>query len=181
MSGWQPLAKRLVFVLIFAFFVWAIGRAADAEAHLVRYPDKPALSHLENREASQERNLAHARYVANRGARANQRWHRIAVRWLTEELLETRRALRPPVLTPTAAIRSVFGVYGDQAVRVAHCETGGTFDVNATNGQYLGLFQMGTYARSRYGHSGTAIGQARAAYAYFRDSGSDWSPWGCKP
>jgi hypothetical protein len=95
-TGWQPLAKRVAFVLIFIWFVWAIGRAADAEAHLLRYPDKPALSVLENREASQERNLDHARYVANNGARANQRWHRQAVRWLTQELLETRRALRPP-------------------------------------------------------------------------------------
>ena len=33
MTGWQPLARRVMFVLIFAFFVWAIGRAADAEAH----------------------------------------------------------------------------------------------------------------------------------------------------
>jgi hypothetical protein len=31
--GWQPLAKRIAFVLIFIWFVWAIGRAADAEAH----------------------------------------------------------------------------------------------------------------------------------------------------
>ena len=62
---------------------------------------------------------------------------------------------------------------------VARCESG--LSVNAANGQYLGLFQMGSYARSRYGHSGTAIGQARAAYAYFRDSGYGWGPWACRP
>lgn len=82
---------------------------------------------------------------------------------------------------PVAAIRHVFGAYGDQAVAVSRCETGGTFSVYATNGQYLGLFQMGQYARSVYGHSWTALGQSRSAYAYFRDSGSDWSPWRCRP
>jgi hypothetical protein len=76
-------------------------------------------------------------------------------------------------------IRYVFGGYGDQAVAVAQCESG--LSIYAQNGQYLGLFQMGTYARSRYGHSWTALGQSQSAYAYFRDSGSDWSPWECKP
>jgi hypothetical protein len=40
---------------------------------------------------------------------------------------------------------------------------------------------MGNYARSRYGHSSSALGQARAAFRYFIDSGRDWSPWTCKP
>lgn len=79
----------------------------------------------------------------------------------------------------SGTIRYVFGVYGDQAVAVAECES--HLNVFATNGQYLGLFQMGEYARSRYGHSWTALGQSRAAYAYFKDSGSDWSPWQCRP
>jgi hypothetical protein len=73
----------------------------------------------------------------------------------------------------------VFGRYCHQALRVASCETGGTFSVWARNGQYLGIFQMGSYARSRYGHSNTVLGQARAAYRYFVDSGRDWSPWSC--
>ena len=81
--------------------------------------------------------------------------------------------------SPAAIIRSVFGSYGDQAVAVAQCESG--LSVYATNGQYLGLFQMGEYARARYGHSWTALGQSRSAYAYFKDSGSDWSPWQCRP
>jgi hypothetical protein len=76
-------------------------------------------------------------------------------------------------------IRIVFGDYGDQAVRVASCESGLT--IGAQNGQYLGLFQMGSYARSTYGHSWNPWGQARAAYRYFVASGKDWSPWSCKP
>lgn len=77
-------------------------------------------------------------------------------------------------------IRAVFGArYDDQAVAVARCESG--LSVWAKNGQYLGLFQMGSYARARYGHGNNAWVQARAAYHYFRDSGRDWSPWSCKP
>lgn len=79
------------------------------------------------------------------------------------------------------AIYATFGGYASQAMRVSYCETGGTYSVWARNGQYLGLFQMGSYARSRYGHANNAWGQARAAYRYFVDSGRDWSPWSCKP
>ena len=81
--------------------------------------------------------------------------------------------------TTAGIIRYVFGAYGDQAVAVAQCESG--LSVYAQNGQYLGLFQMGEYARARYGHDWTALGQSRSAYAYFVDSGRDWSPWQCRP
>jgi hypothetical protein len=74
----------------------------------------------------------------------------------------------------------VFGRYCQQALNVAHCETGGTFSPWARNGQYLGIFQMGSYARARYGHSNTVLGQSRAAYRYFIASGRDWSPWSCR-
>ena len=86
---------------------------------------------------------------------------------------------RRRLANPTEAILHVFGRYGDEALRVASCESGR--GVNAQNGQYLGMFQMGSYARARYGHSYTALGQARSAYAYFVASGRDWSPWSCKP
>jgi len=76
-------------------------------------------------------------------------------------------------------ICQVFGSYCAQALRVARCESG--LSVWARNGQYLGLFQMGSYARARYGHSWDAWGQSVAAYRYFVDSGRSWSPWTCKP
>ena len=79
----------------------------------------------------------------------------------------------------TTAICHYFGSYCWQAVRVARCESG--LSVWARNGQYLGLFQMGSYARARYGHGNDAWSQSRAAYRYFIDSGRDWSPWTCKP
>lgn len=66
-----------------------------------------------------------------------------------------------------------------EAWRVAGCETGYTYSVWANNGQYLGLFQMGSFARSRYGHGWNPWAQARAAHRYYRDAG--WSPWECQP
>jgi hypothetical protein len=78
-----------------------------------------------------------------------------------------------------AVIRSVFGVYGDQAVSVASCESG--LRTWAANGQYLGLFQMGEWERATYGHGPDALTQSTSAYAYFADTGYDWSPWSCKP
>ncbi len=85
-------------------------------------------------------------------------------------------SVRP--VSVSEAICQVFGPYCAQALRVARCESG--LRTWAVNGQYLGLFQMGYYARARYGHSSDAYGQARAAYRYFRDSGYRWGPWTCK-
>ena len=73
------------------------------------------------------------------------------------------------------AIRHVFGEYGSQAVAVAKCESGWSMTPNAHNGQYLGMFQMGSYARAAYGHGEDRLTQARAAYRYFVASGRDWA------
>ena len=78
-----------------------------------------------------------------------------------------------------AVIKHVFGKYGDQAVQVSKCESGLT--IGAQNGQYLGLFQMGSWERQTYGHGWNPWAQARAAWRYFVASGKDWSPWSCKP
>ncbi len=78
-----------------------------------------------------------------------------------------------------AVIRAVFGQYGSQAVAVARCESG--LSTYAQNGQYLGVFQMGSDARARFGHGSDIWTQARAAYAYFRASGYRWGPWTCRP
>ena len=79
------------------------------------------------------------------------------------------------------AIHHVFGPYGDEAVRVAWCES--RFSIWARNGQYAGLFQMGAserahYVRARYWGWWEQI---RSAHRYFIASGRDWSPWSCKP
>jgi hypothetical protein len=80
--------------------------------------------------------------------------------------------------SPKVAICEVFGRYCHQAIAVSWCESG--HQTTARNGQYLGLFQMGTYARQISGHGDTAYEQARAAYRFFVLSGSDWSPWSCR-
>jgi hypothetical protein len=81
--------------------------------------------------------------------------------------------------TPAVAIRIVFGSYAGQALAVASCESG--HRTWAQNGQYLGMFQMGSSERALYGHGSTPLAQARAAWKYFVRSGRDWSPWSCKP
>ncbi len=79
------------------------------------------------------------------------------------------------------AICQTFGRYCKQALHVSWCES--RYRIWATNGQYLGLFQMGTSERRIYGHGPGAWVQARAARAYFIASGRDWSPWDwrCRP
>jgi hypothetical protein len=81
--------------------------------------------------------------------------------------------------SPEKAICHVFGSYCGEALRVALCESG--YSVSAQNGQYLGLFQMGSSERRLFGHGEDALEQAQAAYRYFVRSGRDWSPWSCKP
>jgi len=76
-------------------------------------------------------------------------------------------------------ICGVFGPYCAQAIAVARCESG--LSTTAENGQYLGLFQMGSVARAKYGHGPDAWTQAEAAFRYFADSNFSWGPWTCKP
>ncbi len=81
--------------------------------------------------------------------------------------------------TPQSAICRVFGEDCREALAVSRCESG--LSTEAQNGQYLGLFQMGSNARRLFGHGASAADQARAAHRYFVASGRDWSPWSCKP
>jgi hypothetical protein len=104
------------------------------------------------------------------------------------ELAERRRTLASAKASrqlaalnaaPRRAICHVFGSYCGEALRVARCES--NYRTTAQNGQYLGLFQMGSSERGLFGHGRTAVEQARAAHRYFVRSGRDWSPWSCKP
>lgn len=97
----------------------------------------------------------------------------------TKHEAELRRELAAARRSPTKAICHVFGSYCEQALRVARCESG--YRTTAQNGQYLGIFQMGSNERRLFGHGESALDQARAAYRYFVRSGRDWSPWSCKP
>ena len=88
---------------------------------------------------------------------------------------DTRRRAQLP---PRQAICNVFGSYCDEAVAIAWCES--RLNTTAHNGQYRGLFQMGSYERGLFGHGSTAHDQAQAAHRYFVRSGRDWSPWACR-
>jgi hypothetical protein len=88
---------------------------------------------------------------------------------------------------PEFAIRHYFGPDAEDAIEVVSCESGdrdgdlSPHVVRARNGQYLGMFQMGDFARGKYGHGSTVRAQVKAAYAYFVESGRTWGPWGCRP
>ncbi len=101
--------------------------------------------------------------------------HHQMYRWQMKRL----RAVEAQLSSPIYAIRRVFGEYWQQAVAVAMCES--RLSVWASNGQYLGLFQMGSSERTLYGHGSTPLAQAKAAHRYFVASGHNWSPWQCKP
>ena len=109
---------------------------------------------------------------------------RARVRQLTKTVaalrakIRARDARRLAKLPPRKAICDVFGSYCEEAVAVAWCES--RLNPTAQNGQYHGLFQMGSHERSLFGHGSTAHVQARAAHRYFVRSGRDWSPWACR-
>lgn len=98
------------------------------------------------------------------------------------ERIPAQRAKRSLCWDGRYWINRIFGVYAGQAKTVAWCES--KFSVNATNGQYVGIFQMGYVERRTYGWytvGARAEVQVRSAHNYFVASGRDWSPWECKP
>ena len=85
---------------------------------------------------------------------------------------------RPPVPPDVfVAVRSYWHTRAERvkAFDVIACETGGKYNTTAQNGQYIGLFQMGSWARARYGHGPSASSQARAAHRLYAVAG--WRPW----
>ncbi len=92
--------------------------------------------------------------------------------------VSTAHAKRTP--TTQQIICQVFGSDCPQALCHAYRES--RFQTWAANGQYLGIFQMGSHERALFGHGSDAWSQARAAKRYFdneRAHGrSGWGPWG---
>jgi hypothetical protein len=64
-----------------------------------------------------------------------------------------------------------------EALHIAEVESG--YTTSAANGQYLGLFQLGSGERATYATIGysTAYQQAVAAHNLFLARG--WEPWTC--
>jgi hypothetical protein len=126
--------------------------------------------------------LASGEQVAS--AKSRLAYARTRIRQLTKTVavlrakIHARAERRLAKLPPKAAICTVFGSYCQEALAVAWCES--RHSTKAQNGQYLGLFQMGSYERRLFGHGSTARAQAVAAHRYFVRSGRDWSPWSCR-
>jgi hypothetical protein len=120
--------------------------------------------------------LAPVQYLTPRGF-AFRRW--VARLW-QNRAGEWCSLVRKVSSSPEAAICYVWGSHCANAIRVARCESGSYWPDRAhfaVNGQYLGMFQMGDWARSTYGHGSTFLTQARAAYRNFLDNG--WRQWEC--
>ena len=161
---------------------------ASLSAQLTRHlatmkKDRQVLTFLENHrwllsdprfQASAQKQLrvhtASLVYVRKQAARAKLALARRA---------KARRLAAVAAAKPENAICRVFGPYCREALAVSRCESG--LSTTAQNGQYLGLFQMGTTARRVFGHGETAVEQAAAAHRYFVASGPGWGPWSCKP
>jgi hypothetical protein len=89
--------------------------------------------------------------------------------------------VRPAPAAVVPSVRIVARRYGfdpEGMLRVARCES--NLRRTATNGQYLGLFQLGSFARARYLHGAwtDSYANAMAAAHYARDAGG-WGPWTC--
>jgi hypothetical protein len=169
--------RQVRFALIVIVVVAALVFVGEALAHSLPHRSPRT---IEERIHFLEHALAHHRFVVRHGAGYPKHWHSFAYGWTSRELQESERVVHEAV----PAIRYVFGHYAGQAMAVARCESGSYWPdqaPHAVNGQYLGMFQMGSFARGTYGHGATALDQARAAYRYFVASGRDWSPWACKP
>jgi hypothetical protein len=104
------------------------------------------------------------------------------LRWI--DRLWMRRRIRARHLAASrqstsipAVICRVFGSACTEARSVAYCES--RYSIHAVNGQYLGLFQMGSNERATYATIGyaTAYEQTVAAHNYFVIAG--WRPWAC--
>ena len=194
---------RALFVGLFAFVLVTQAAAAAMQGDSAQETTKakvaqPALTldeRLERKLASLRKHRGTVRFYATHrsllasGAQqadaiASLAYARARVAQLTRTVaslrakINARDARRLAALPPRGAICSVFGSHCDEAVSVAWCES--RLRTTAQNGQYLGLFQMGSYERSLFGHGPTAHAQALAAHRYFVRSGRDWSPWSCR-
>lgn len=148
---------RTAVLTALATFMFLSGNST-AEAHLVVSPKNDSLKSIEK---SQTLNLAHARYVCNNGRRAHKTWSCNAVKWISKELRETRRA-RNPYASEMAAAWAWYNTGSTQCV-VNH--EGGWGSVNSAG--YYGRFQMDVGFQTAYG----------AEFYYRFGTANNWPQW----
>jgi hypothetical protein len=164
----ESIRKDASVVQFFDTHAWLLDDPryqAEATLRLSRAEKRLAVT---KRRAAQTRRVLAARKAAER--------RQLLARQAAAEQAKLERELNA---SPQKAICHVFGGHCKQALAVARCES--RLSTTAQNGQYLGLFQMGSSERRIFGHGPTPLEQARAAHRYFVRSGRDWSPWSCKP
>ena len=194
---------RALIVGLFALILVSQATAAAMQGDSAPAPTKAKVGQrvltldqrLERKLAALKKYRGTVRFFANHrsllasGAQAPKAQSSLAyARQRVRQLTTTVRALRAEVevrdtrrlasLPPRKAICNVFGSRCDEAISIAWCES--RLSTSAQNGQYLGLFQMGSHERNMFGHGSSAHAQARAAHRYFVLSGRDWSPWSCR-
>ena len=117
------------------------------------------------------------RHSGRDAAARRQAWRRRRTRALSSRGAMRRRARATASPRSSARPRAICDVFGSllpTGARVAWCESG--VQTTAQNGQYLGLFQMGSCERRLFGHGETALEQAQAAHRYFVRSGPRLEP-----
>lgn len=95
----------------------------------------------------------------------------------------------PQPRTVEDIIRSHFaGTVGDQAMRVARCESGLRPDARSPDGSNHGLFQINNVHAARFPavtgrpwSTGRYEAEANTVYARWLYGSSGWGPWACRP
>ena len=98
----------------------------------------------------------------------------VALAWATGQAAQASQG-RSNYQSAQRAVCYYFGTNCPTAMQIVKCETGGTYVPWASNGQYHGIFQMGSHERATYGDGNNVWAQAKAAHKYFMDAG--FGPW----
>lgn len=180
------MRKLLLTALVGVVLLLATG--TTAQATVLRLPHKPFSKmtvkqkvHYLKRQKWHDNSIIRW-YKNNRDLASTDAKATSDVRWARKSLVIVKRNLRKLNTVSVVAggsvqqiICRVFGSQCAMALRVAYRES--RYSIHAINGQYYGLFQMGSSERSHFATIGysTAYEQTVAAHNYYLVSG--WSPW----
>lgn len=164
---------RAVAIAAITVVIALAATTAVARAHLVAHHG--AHASLKQIEASQIRNLAHAKYVCKRGGGANKRWSCAAVKWLGRELSETERALHPVAVAVPVATAISSGYASLCGSSCVSCESGHDPNAWSPDHRYWGWYQFdyGTWKAhggvpSHWGSASTSAGEQTAVASRVR-------------
>ena len=174
-----PLSRTLILATLLALAFLAYP--AVGEAHILTRADVRAVVVEDVREAR-----AQGRRVTP--GQVQRHWDRTVRR--AQRHNQMHRCQSPTL--PAVAIRCVFPPHAHQwALRVIQCESTALapkrlhrqrgFGRWAVNGQYIGIFQMGTNERATHGPysvGSPVIVQVRSAHSLWRSRGTQ--PWSCR-